>query len=102
MFSTPFTAANPDQKVQDFIAKYKKLVNQDPDQNAAQVYDAVYIIAQAVERVGLDSKKIRDYISSMPEYPGVSGNTRFDETGEVVKKIGLVRIENGKHTVVNF
>lgn len=102
IFSTPFTAANPDQKVQDFIAKYKKIANQDPDQNAAQVYDAIYIVAQAVAAVGLDSQKIRDYIATMPEYPGVSGNTRFDENGEVVKKIGLVRIENGKHVTINF
>jgi len=102
IFSTPFTAANPDKNVQAFLEKYRKAYNQDPDQNAAQAYDAVYMIADAVKKVGVDKEKIREYIAGMKNFPGVAGVTNFDDKGDVIKDLDLVRIENGKHTLVRY
>jgi len=100
MFTTPFTAANPDTKIQAFIEKYVKLYNQTPDQNAAQVYDAVYIVAKAVETAGLDSQKICNAIAATKDFPGMSGITNFDANGEVIKDISLVQIVNGKQELM--
>lgn len=100
IFSTPFIPSNPDPKVQEFVKKYEEAYGSIPDMNASQAYDATYIIKEAVERAGLDSEKIRDEIRATDKYPGVSGTTSFDENGEVIKNILIVKIENGAYEIL--
>ncbi|MDC0358087.1 ABC transporter substrate-binding protein [Oligoflexia bacterium] len=46
-------------------------------------YDSVYIIADAIKAVGLNTEQIRDYLYKMPLYEGVAFNYRFDKNGDV-------------------
>lgn len=108
IFTTAFTNANPDQKVQDFDKKYTELFKSSYDQNAPQSYDSVYIIADAVTRAVKDGKDwsngevLRDYIAATKNYVGATGTTSFDETGEMVKDLMVVKIVDGKHTIVTW
>lgn len=101
ILTTTFTSANPDPRVQAFDKKYRDLYKLSYDQNASQVYDSVYIIAEAVQRAGLDPQKIRDEIAATRDYPGLSGVTRFDERGEVIKEVLIIKFVDGQHTMVN-
>ena len=107
IFTTAFTAANPAPVVQEFDKKYTELFQSGYDQNAPQSYDAVYVIADAVTRCMNDGKDwsngeiLRDYIAST-EYNGVTGLTKFDASGEMIKTLLVVRIEDGKHTIVEW
>lgn len=107
MFTTAFTSANPDPVVQAFDKKYTELFKASYDQNAPQAYDAVYVIADAVTRCMNDGKDwsdgevLRGYIAST-QYQGVSGLTSFDDRGEMVKTLMVVRIVDGKHTIVEW
>jgi branched-chain amino acid transport system substrate-binding protein len=47
-------------------------------------YDRVYILAKAIKAVGYDSEKIRQYLSTMPNFEGVVGTYRYDSNGDVV------------------
>lgn len=101
MFTTTFTPANPDPRVQKFDKQYKDLYHMSYDQNAPQAYDSVYIIAEAIKRAGgLDRKKIRDEIAATKNYDGISGVTNFDERGEVIKHVLIVQIRDGQHALV--
>lgn len=101
MFTTTFTSANPDPRVQKFDKQYKDLYHMSYDQNAPQAYDSVYIIAEAVKRAGeLDPENIRNEIAATKDYDGISGVTNFDERGEVIKQVLIVQIENGQHKLV--
>lgn len=106
MISTPFDAANPEKKVQDFNRKYTALYGEGYDQNAPQSYDAVYVIKDAVERciaAGEDWKSgkiLNKYIKST-SYDGVTGLTTFDENGKMNKELLLIKIKNGKHVIVD-
>ena len=54
-------------------------------QNSYQIgakYDAVYIIADAIRSVGLDTARIRDYLYGLENYDGAIGNYRFDQNGD--------------------
>lgn len=69
-----------------------------PDHRGAGAYDAVHVIAAAIEAVGPNRARIRDYLASMgrerPRYPGVTGAIGFDAQGDVPDKpvtIGVVR-----------
>lgn len=104
---TSFDAANPDEATQAFDSKYQSLFGTSYDQNGPQSYDAVYLIADAVERAMADGADWKDgetlngYIASA-EYTGVTGTTSFDETGEMIKDLMIITIENGEHKIVDW
>lgn len=89
-------ASTPEAKqfVEAYRARYGKL----PDHRAAQAYDIVYLLRDAVEAVGPDRDAIRGYLADVgtkrPEHRGVSGAIHFDANGDAQKKpvvIGVVR-----------
>lgn len=105
VFCTAFDAANPDPTVQAFDQKYQELYHDSYDQNGPQAYDAVYLIADAVSRAEKDGKDwtkgevLNEYIASA-NYTGATGTTSFDETGDMVKDLMIVTIEDGKHKIL--
>jgi branched-chain amino acid transport system substrate-binding protein len=85
-------------EVQAFVAAYKRKYNNAvPDGNAALAYDATKLLAIAVERVGPDRQKIRDYLANLPTpYGGVTGPIRFSSDGDPVgKAIVMTRVRQG-------
>lgn len=68
---------------------------------SANAYDAVYIMAAAMEKAGTsDSDKLADALRAT-KYNGVSGRIEFDANGDVtVADYVVKRIANGSSTVV--
>ena len=64
-------------------------------------YDSVYLLADAVKAVGLDTRGIRDYLYQMPERQGVEYRFRFDKNGDVIGvPYGAKKIAAGKIAVI--
>ncbi|MCA9352772.1 ABC transporter substrate-binding protein [Patescibacteria group bacterium] len=61
----------------------------------AESYDAVYIIAEAIEKYGEDIEKIKDYLSHLKNYDGVSGKISIDENHDGVREYSLKSVKNG-------
>ena len=109
MLLTPFSADDTDPKVVNFVNKYKNLYNEVPNQFAADAYDAVYILKQAIEYANLDpSVSISDMCNIIEdsmtniEYNGVTGkNVRWSTKGEPNKDPKAVIIENGAYKLHN-
>ena len=60
-------------------------------------YDEVHILVQAVQNVGTDTQKIRDYLYGLEKYHGVIGTYGFDKNGDLSGIEFLVRkIQNGE------
>jgi branched-chain amino acid transport system substrate-binding protein len=95
----PFSAQDPRPEVQAFVAAYKRKYNSVPDGNAALAYDVTKLLAGAVDKVGPDRVKIRDYLANLDErsaYHGVTGIIRFRPDGDPIGKgIVMTRIRNG-------
>jgi len=101
IFTTAFTEANPDEKVQAFDKKYKEIYQQSYDQNAPQAYDSVYLLADAIKRAGsLDGQAIRDALLATKDFEGAAGVYNFASNGEMIKDLMVVQIVDGKHTIV--
>lgn len=100
MLLTPFAADSQDEKVVNFVTKYKDKFGSTPDQFAADAYDAVYTIAAAFEHAGVEpgseefNKKM---IAAMTEITveGVTGTMQWSENGEPMKDATAVVIQNG-------
>ncbi|MHC4663346.1 MAG: ABC transporter substrate-binding protein [Planctomycetota bacterium] len=86
----PFVFGGKDKKANEFKERFFKKYSKQPDCWAAQAYDALGIYAKAIEKVGADRAKIRDYLASMNSsdkaYRGITGPTYFDPEGDVKDK----------------
>ena len=104
LLSTTFVSDNPAPHVVAFVADYKKRYGSEPNQFAAQAYDAVGILLEAIKRVGPNATRaqIRDSLAATANYPGVTGATTFDKaTREPNKTLAKLQIKDGKFVVVH-
>ena len=103
MLLTPFSADAEDEMTQNFVAAYEDAYGEVPNQFAADAYDAVYIIAAAIEQAGVTSdmsnEEICDALSAAMVEITVDGITgsgmTWDESGAVSKGPMAVVIEDG-------
>ncbi len=68
---SPWSSENPAAENTRFIAAYQKAHNAVPDQFAAQAYDAMYIVAQALKQVKLTGKLPADRAALRNALPAV-------------------------------
>ncbi len=105
MLLTPFAADAEDELTQNFVSAYEEAYGETPIQFAADAYDCLYVIKQAVEKANvtpdMDMSEICDAMKTvMPEVTldGLTGaGISFDENGEPNKAPKAVVIENGAY-----
>ena len=103
MLLTPFSADADDAKTQAFVKKYKEAYGDTPNQFAADAYDGIYIIADALQKAGctadMSAKEICEkLIEVMPtlKFDGLTGEgMTWSKTGEVSKAPRAVVIKDG-------
>lgn len=97
VFLSPFLATDDAENVKKFVETYKANYNATPDQFAADGYDTVYVIKAAMEEAG--SIKGEDLISAMTkiEVNGLTGDVKFEASGEPSKSAKFVTIEDGEY-----
>lgn len=109
MLLTPFIATAEDQATQDFVAAYKAKYNEEPNQFAADAYDCVYAVYQALNEAGLDASASHEDICEALigvfngnfSFDGVTGTQmQWEPTGEVNKTPNAMVIENGVYVPV--
>lgn len=94
--SASFDPLSTAPHVQEFVKAYKARYNKEPDWLAANSYDAILMLAQIAKAGQFNAETIRNGLSGMKDFPGVSGTTTFDEFGGVKKPISLVRVSKGE------
>lgn len=95
--ATPWFGEKPNQKVQDFVKKYEEKYSKKPDQFAAQAYDALYIVAEALKNAGeSDRDALRDALAEIKDLDGILGKFSFDKDGDVLMEPTVLIIKDGK------
>ena len=93
LVGSPWFIDKPDDVNQKFVAAYKARYNMDPDQFAAQAYDTLFIVAQAIRDAGApNSEKIRDALGKV-KHNGVMGPFSFTADRDPADTSGVVVIE---------
>ena len=106
MLLTPFTATAEDEATKAFVEAYKAAAGtkENPNQFAADAYDCVKAIAQAIEAAGITPDMATDamcdaliaqFTDPSFTYSGLTGESSWSTTGEVTKTPKGVIIENG-------
>ncbi len=88
------------EKTRKFVTDFKERFGKFPDTWAAQGYDAVMLLATAMEKAGSSNpQQVADVLHSM-EWTGVTGPHKFNEKGDVdkplIKKIARCDPESGQ------
>jgi branched-chain amino acid transport system substrate-binding protein len=90
-------AVDSSPAAKEFATKYQAIYKSAPDQFGAWTYDAVHVLALAIDHAkSLEPQKIREAILSVKGYPGAEGTYNFDQNGDGLHGYNIVKNDNGK------
>lgn len=101
LVGSPWFGAKPDKLNQDFVAAYTAKYGQAPDQFAAQTFDTMGILAEAIDRAGSDDPdKIRESLGAT-DHTGVMGRFTFTDHRDPANNEGVVvlRMYGGTYAI---
>mgnify|MGYP002542332294 FL=1 len=98
LVATPWNPERQTEKAQNFRKAYVAKYGHEPDQFAAQAYDAMYTIHAAVEQSGTttDRKKFRDTLAQIKDFEGATGTFAFDEHRDPKMDLSVLEVKGGK------
>jgi branched-chain amino acid transport system substrate-binding protein len=98
---SPWFIGKDDPANQQFVTKFKAKYGRDPDQFAAQAYDTMHIVAEAIDRAGsTDADKLREALLAT-RHTGVMGPFTFTPGRDPGSTEGVVvlMMQGGKFVV---
>ncbi len=82
---------------EEFNAKFESKYKKAPGFPASQAYDAVYLMAKAInDSQSTDPKVIAEALSKIKEFKGASGDFTFDKDRNAHKKVNYYEVKNSK------
>lgn len=88
--------ARTDEEAVNFIKEFEEAKGYTPDINVVLAYDAVNVLAQAIENCGSsDRTAIRDALREIQDFHAISGTVSFNENGDGGQDCLLFRITDG-------
>ncbi len=96
-YPTNFSVATQDADVQEFVNGYMALYDSPPDGVAASGYDAMRLLARAIETAGsLDPMAVRNAFAEVKDYKGATTISHYDANRHPVKSLAIQVIRNGQ------
>jgi ABC-type branched-subunit amino acid transport system substrate-binding protein len=92
----PFDPGRTDARWLDFIARYEAKYHEKPDQFASLAYDQMRILLDAICRAGLNRGRIRDALTGLTSYQGVTADMVFDPNCKNITPLFLAHVHNGR------
>jgi len=100
-FSNHYSKDDPNAVVQEFVKNFQAKYNEVPDALAACAYDAIRIVAQAIEAAGVEDRTaVRDALAKVSNFDGVTGKITIDEKRNAKKAATILTVKDGKQTFV--
>jgi len=84
LFTTPAHYAGPE--FEKFAIHFREKYGQEPGIYEAHGYDTLMLLARAIRQGGASAEEIREQLSRTRGYMGATGETTFDDNGDVPTK----------------
>jgi len=91
----PYDPTQRNQKWLDFNSRFDARYHEKPDHFAALAYDAMQILLQSICRAGLNRGRIRDALTGVENYKGVTGEMVFDPNCKNISPLFLASVHHG-------
>ncbi|MEW6105594.1 MAG: ABC transporter substrate-binding protein [Bacillota bacterium] len=99
VYWSPFAT---DEASKKFVEAYKAATGKNAVQACASTYDGMYLLAEAIKKVGTDKAKLRDYIRNIGSFKGVCGTYNIDpKDGHNLMDLTVTRVEDGVWKIVD-
>jgi branched-chain amino acid transport system substrate-binding protein len=79
-----------------FDKKFTACFGKRPDYLAAHTYDAVNLLIAAIRKAGLNRARIRDAVSELSPWNGVTGTIKWDPLGSNNRAVRLGTVRDGR------
>jgi branched-chain amino acid transport system substrate-binding protein len=100
-FPVIFFSESKDEKIKSYVSAFEKEFGNKPSALTSQAYDSVGMLLSAIEKAGsTDKEAVRNALAEV-DYDGVTGQTKFDENGNVDKAFVKVTVQGGKFVKMN-
>lgn len=97
---TGFFTPDPDPAVRRYVEAFEAQFGALPNFHAALAYDAMKLLADALERAGsTDSEALRTAMAATRDFPGLTGSITFTPAGDAVKGYRMLQIRDGEFVV---
>lgn len=91
----PYDPGRNDPLLDAFRQGYYQRFNEEAEAFAAHAYDGMNILIQAIRTAGLNRVRIRDTLTSLKTYRGVTGEIVFDASHNDVGPVWLAEVHDG-------
>jgi ABC-type branched-subunit amino acid transport system substrate-binding protein len=91
----PYDPTRSDPRWLEFNARYEERFHEKPDHFASLAYDQMQILLNAISRAGLNRGRIRDALTGIENYKGVTGDMVFDPNCKNIAPLFLAHVHNG-------
>lgn len=99
-FPVIFFSGSEDETIKDYVTRYTEKFDSAPSALTSQAYDSVGMILEAIKAAdSADSEKVQAELYNV-DYPGVTGQTKFDANGDVQKEFVKVIVQDGEFVEV--
>jgi ABC-type branched-subunit amino acid transport system substrate-binding protein len=94
----PYDPSRTDPRWLEFVGRYEALYHEKPDHFAGLAYDQMRILLDAICRGGLNKGRIRDALTGLASYRGVTGDMVFDPNCKNIAPMFLAHVHDGQVT----
>jgi len=95
--SSGYSPERQDAVAQNFVKEFNDKAGYIPDVNVALAYDAINVLAKAINDAGkVDKTAVRDALRKIQNFESISGQISFRENGEGGTNSLIFKIEKGK------
>ncbi len=90
----PYDPSRREQKWINFSRQFEARFHEKPDHFAALAYDAMQVLLGSICRAGLNRGRIRDALTGVASYQGVTGDMSFDPNCKNISPMFLAGVHN--------
>ena len=95
--TTDWRPDTTDIAVMTFLDRFRRIAGRSPRPGEAKAFDALMLLATAIETVGSDPEDVRAYLAGLgratPPYRGVTGQVAFGQPGP--PSLMMTRVDDG-------
>lgn len=101
IFTAPyFFSESGNKKIKRFYSKVKELYGKEAQWNTAVEYDAIHILAKAIEKAEpINGEQIKKQLNNIGDYEGLTGLYKYSSTGEWELQLTVMMYKNGKQVL---
>ncbi len=95
-FVDGFFSGSNNGVTRDFVASYRDIFGQEPGIIEAQAYDAAVMLIDTLKKGDLRRRRVKEELTALSEFGGVTGVITFNKDGDVEKDIFLLAVQGGR------